>query len=155
METLERITMFRPAFDKRSDTPSKNYGIGDVRCYMVLKGTKGAVHFTFGTGMFLESTMDEYARAGRLNPVVENNYVFILNRPMGYDVGYHSLTPLSEYEKENGGRPDCDWLDGKPCYGDGSALRAEEWMKIFLEKGSDEIWKMLEVEYEQTFKDVK
>lgn len=154
METkFERITKFRPAYDKRSDTPSKNYGIGCVNCYMVLRGEKGAVHFTFATGMYLPSTMEEYIKEGRGMPEVHDWGVFYLNKPMGMDVGYHSLTPVTEYDKEREPRPDCDWLDGKPCYGDGSAMRADEWLKIFLEKGSDEIWKMLEVEYNETFGD--
>lgn len=61
---LERITFFRPAYDKRSDDPKKNYGISAMQCGMVLKGAKGAVHFIWSTGILLESTMKEYIQNG-------------------------------------------------------------------------------------------
>ncbi len=46
--------------------------------------------------------------------------------------------------------PNCDLL-GVPCYCDGSGMRAEEWFNILKEKGSDEIWKMMEEEYKALF----
>lgn len=152
---MEKITFFAPAYDKRSSDPKKDYGIGCMRCYMVLKGEKGAVNFTFFTGMFLESTMEEYIKEGRAMPEVHDWGVFYINKPRGMDVGFHSLTPLYDYQKEYGPRDGCEWLDGKPCYGDGSALRAGEWMKIFLSEGSDKIWEMLEVEYKERFEEGK
>jgi hypothetical protein len=94
---MERITKFFPAFDKRSTDPKKDYGIGTVRCHMVLKGERGAVHFVFSTGMFLPETMQEYAREGRLTPTkLSSDKFFLINEPMGYDVGYHS--PKATYE---------------------------------------------------------
>ena len=93
--------------------------------------------------MYLQKTYDWWQASGRhLEP----------NSPdhMGYDVGYHAT--VQQYEgQEQYKRDDCEWLDGKPCYGDGSAMRAEEWMNIFLEKGDEEIWKMLEQDYKERF----
>lgn len=149
-QELERITKFKPAFDRRDSNPSKNYGIGCVQCFMVLKGNEGAVHFTFSTGMLLPETVDEYIRSGKARYEVGNFGVYYLNKPTGYDVGYHSPVPLYEYQKEYGGRENCDWLGG-PCFSDGSALRADEWLDIFLREGSDKIWEMLELEYKERF----
>ncbi len=145
---LERITHFTPAYDKRNPVPSKNYGIGCMRCFLVVKGEKGAVHFVFGTGILLEKTVEDYIKEGKANYELHSFGAFYLNKPMGYDVGYHSLTP--QYEGQES-RKDCEWLDGKACYGDGSAMRAEEWMKIFVAEGSEKIWSMLEEEYKSTF----
>lgn len=186
---MERITKFTPAYDKRSTDPKKDYGIGDVRAMMVLKGTKGAIHFIFGTGMFLPESVKE--------GVAKHGVEFFMYshsgkpmHPMGYDVGYHSLTPgfegqevywptkmtrkdekledaplgapteklmetLSniEFVKVGDKAPDCEWL-GAPCYCDGSALRAEEWMDILLREGSDKIWEMLEEEYKVRFEEL-
>ena len=160
---MERITLFRPAYDKRTDDPKTNYGIHCVQCFMVLKGEKGAVHFTFSTGMFLKHVHQELCAPGKPTE--------LLLRPMGYDVGYHSLTPqypnqeLSwptkmkktgegpldvTFEKVGDKAPDCEWL-GQPCYCDGSAMRAEEWMEVLLTQGSDKIWEMLEAEYNLLF----
>lgn len=173
MTNLERITRFRPAYDKRNSLdPSKNYVIHCVQCFMVLKGPAGAVHFVFATGMYLPETMQEYAASGRLNPErMDGGTYFILNKPMGYGVGYHSPVPLFEgqeliwptklrktgdapydvvFDKIGTEPPLCEWL-GIPCYCDGSALRAEKWMDIFIRQGSDKIWEMLEHEYKDCF----
>ena len=183
---LERITNFSPAYDKRDDDPKKNYGIGSVGCSMVLKGPKGAVHFTFGTGMHLPEVLEELAAKGTLVHDMGHRHM-VLNEPMGYDVGYHSPTPMWEgqevrwpakmikkegyefgqttgtpeeqleqltenvtWEKIGDAPPDCEWL-GVPCYCDGSAIRADDWMKIFLREGSEKIWEMLETEYTERF----
>lgn len=147
---MERITIFKGAYDKRDPDPKKNYGIHGMHCFMVLKGDKGATHFIWNTGILLDRTMVEYIKEGRAKYEMSGfgDHYHYLNQPMAYDVGYHSLVP--QYEGQTS-RENCEWLDGRPCYGDGSALRAEEWFKIFVEKGSEEIWKMLEDEYNEMF----
>lgn len=148
MEKPERITLFIPAFDKRHP---KNYGIGSVKVFMVLKHPKAeyAVHFIFLSGMFLPETIQEYATQGKANPV---KYQFSdkwhsLQDPMGADVGYHDAeAPHYEGQEQ---RSNCDWLNGKGCYGDGSALLADKWMDILLREGSDKIWQMLEEQYKE------
>ncbi len=106
---------------------------------------------------------------------------FYLYKPMGIDVGYHSPKKMwdgqqvnhptkmkvkgkkkiaelkmgeilenVEFEKVGKNPPICDYL-GVPCFSDGSALRAEEWFDVLLRKGSDEIWKMLAIEYVERF----
>jgi hypothetical protein len=145
----ERITKFNPAWDKRSTDPKKDYGIHGVQCYMVLKGEEGAVHFIFSTGMLLTSTMEEYIRNGRAKYEAHDWGVYYLNQPMGYDVGYHSLTP--SYDGQGCSQEKCAWLDDRRCYCDGSALRGGDWFEIFLKEGSDKIWEMLEEEYNDRF----
>ena len=142
MEKLEKIIKFTPAYDKRNPDPKKNYGVGSVRCVMVLKGEKGAVHFVFGTGMYLPQVYEWWERRG-LNQTP--------NKPayMGYDVGYHSHT--RHYESQTVSQESCEWLDGKPCFSDGSALRAEEFMDVFVKEGEEKIWEMLEEDYKCHF----
>lgn len=170
---MERITRITPAWDKRSTDPSKDYGIHCMQVWMVLKGEKGAIHFTWATGIFLEETETRLASQGDLNwkqYSVGGNW-FGLTKAMGYDVGYHSRTPQYEGQevrwpskmRKTGPEPfDVEWDKigdvpsiceylGVPCYTDGSALRAEEWLKILKEEGSDKIWEMLEQEYKDTF----
>ena len=47
---------------------------------------------------------------------------------------------------------DCPYI-GKPCYYDGSGLRAEEWEKVWLEKGADAIWALLEKEWKDVYEE--
>jgi hypothetical protein len=134
-EKLERLVTFSPAFDKRDEkNPKKNYGICDVRCFMVLKGKKGAVSFCFGTGMYL--------------PKLYTQRVFStskLPRYMAYSVDYHAHK--KQWKGQEISQTKCDWLDGKPCYADGSCLRADGFITALIEKGSKAVWKMLEADY--------
>lgn len=75
---------------------------------------------------------------------------------MGYDVGYHSPAPMAAYQVELGpvrdGAP-CDYLDGKPRYGDGSGLRAHTFMERWMgaERDPDVLWGMLARYYTDVF----
>lgn len=130
-DKLERWVEFMPAFDKRSDDPKKNYGIGDVRVFFYLRGKKGAVQFAFGTGIFLPDTHTKWL----------SRFPFNAKRVpyMAHDIGYHSPVPM--YEDQTG-RPDCELLKGE-CFYDGSALNAEKYMSALVEKGSSEVWKLM------------
>lgn len=133
---FKKTTTFNKAYDKRNDDPKKNYGIGAVTCRMVLLGELGATQFSFSTGMYLPHVEAELEAKNSTGL-----------KPMGYDVGYHSSKPQYEGQSERG----CDLLPGKKCFYDGSSLRAEEWMKIFIEEGSEKIWGMLEENYQELF----
>ena len=104
---------------------------------MILKGKKGAVHFIYGTGMYLDKTHKYWNNKGLHEENGTPDY-------MGYDVGYHTAYP--HYKEQTKQSEKCEWIGG-PCYCDGSAMRGDEFMKILIEKGSDEIWKLLEEDY--------
>lgn len=158
-QKFERIVKFSPAYDGRppqkgglkewrtknmepdDGTDKTNYGIGSVQIRFVLKGPKGAIQFLVGTDWYpphvQQATFD--------NPRAWRNTYFQI-RPDGWDVGYHSLTPM--YDGQNTVSDSCEYLDGKPCYYDGSSLRADTWVKeILLKEGSDGVWKAMEKEY--------
>ena len=139
---MEKRITFSPAFHKIHEDPTKNYGVGSVTCRMVLTGDEGAVQFVFSLGMYLPQTYKYWESKGLHNGSTHPDY-------MGYDVGYHSLTP--QYEGQEIQSKSCEYLDGKPCYYDGSSLLAEEYMNIFVEKGEKAIWEMLEAEYKERF----
>lgn len=123
----KRILQISKPFDKRNPKPGKNYGIGSLRLnFYIIKDNK-AVDFTCSTGTYL--------------PHIETP-----PSSMGYDVGYHSPTPM--YKDHNAGP--CNLLDCD-CYSDGSSLQAQEWFVIFLEQGSDKIWEMLEEYWNDRF----
>ncbi len=140
---LKKIVKFQPAFYKVHSDPKKNYGVGCVKCMMVLVGDKGAVSFVFGTGMHLPKTYDHWLSKGVHTDPYKPDY-------MGYDVSYHSPVPMGEYHKKPSQKK-CDWIN-KPCYCDGSAMYADEVMTILLEKGDEAVWKALEDYYNSTFK---
>jgi hypothetical protein len=138
---------------------------------MVLVGDLGAVHFIFGTGIFLEKTMVRLITEDRIQPkIYDSGHYFSVVKPMGHDVGTHSPKPQFEGHQVTrptkmvktgegpfdidfvnvGEIPNCEWI-GAPCYCDGSAMLAEEWLNILISEGSDKIWEMLEERYKDEF----
>jgi hypothetical protein len=71
------------------------------------------------------------------------------SEPLPADVGYHSPVPM--YEDQEPITKECEYLDGKPCYYDGSGLRADEVFDILATEGSDGVWRELEAFYLSTF----
>lgn len=138
----EKIVKFTPAFDKRTNDPHTNYGIGSVNCFMVLKGKNKAAHFIFSTGIFKTKTMQDYTDDGLAKYENSPYGVHYLNKPYGMDVGYHSIK--KNYKGQAPRDEKCQWLDNKNCYCDGSALLADEYLQVFINEGSDKIWEMLE-----------
>ena len=121
---------------------------------MVLKGQQGAVHFIWYTGIFDKKVENEFASKGDLNwknisgdPT--RPHWWALNKAMGADVGTH--TPHPQHEGHSMAVQDCEWLDNRPCYCDGSALLAQEWFEILRKEGSDKIWELLEERYVEEF----
>lgn len=163
-----RITELTPAYDGRpasqgglyewrtpnmlldDGTQSTDYGVGSVQLRMVLKGPKGAVQFVVGTDWYPPHVQEEFAttydKRSYFSPLLDR-------KPRGMDVGYHSPRPM--YEGHLVLTDECKYLDGRPCYYDGSTLRAEEWVEILLKEGSEGIWVALEKEYQRVFEDDK
>ena len=148
MKFTKEVT-FYPAFDRRNPEPSKNSGIHGVEIIFVLKGKKGATQFVIYTNWFLPSVQKEQYWKGNISSRLK----YGSPEPMGADIGYHSLTP--QYKGQTKTKDNCPYLDGKPCYYDGSSLRADEFIPAFLAGGSDAVWKMLEEDYRRRFENKK
>ena len=136
---FERSITFRPAYDKRSSDPAKNYGIGSVRVRFVLKGSSGAVQFVLVTNWFLPHIQLDLDRKYR------DHEMFC--HPDPTDLGYHSPTPRYEGQTSMG---ECDLLDGE-CYYDGSGLNAEPIYQRLLRDGHEGVWEELEAYYAEVF----
>ena len=142
---FERIVKFRPPFDERRSEPKKNYGIGSLRIWFILKKDNKAVQVMISTNSYLASVIEEYRGKFPDMLLEQNDYE-------GYscwDVGYHSPEPVFEGHTES----KCDILDYGICYYDGSSLRGKELdiAKLFIEKGDEAIWKFLKKEWKQVF----
>ena len=140
---MERIIEFSPAYDKRNSNPAKNYGIQGVEIRFVLKGDRGAVQFVLFTSWYLPHVQAELDS----KPLGELPYMF--HKPLPADLGYHSLTP--RYEGQKPMADSCPYLDGKPCYYDGSGLNAEPVYERLLREGDIGVWTALEDFYKKIF----
>ena len=134
---MERIVQFTAAYDKRDPDPKKNYGIHGVNLQMVLRGTRGAVQFVLFTDWHLPHIRKKFEEKG-YHP-----------NSLPADVGYHSPVPM--YEGQEPITDACEFLDGKPCYYDGSGLAAYDMFDTLTREGDAGVWRELEAYYERTF----
>lgn len=139
---MERLIQFVPAWDRRSADPSKDYGVHGVELRFVLKGEKGAVQFVLYTNWQLPHVREELDRKNR-------DHFFC--RPQPADLGYHSPVPLHEWQSPC--NDSCEYLDGKPCYYDGSSLNAMPVYGRLLREGDEGVWNALEDYYHSIFEE--
>lgn len=160
MSAFERIVHMTPAFDGRpaskggcsewrtpsmkpdDGTPSTNYGVGSVKIMFILKGDKGVVQFLCYTNWY-----PPHVQKGRHNKPTR----YFDMQPLPADRGYHS--PVPRYEGQTIVDNNCEWLDGQPCYYDGSSLNADPIRDVLLKEGSDGVWRELEAYYHRVFKE--
>lgn len=176
MKKLERIFVIRPAFDKRDKDPNKNYGVHGCEMLFVVKGEKGAVQFVLYTNWHLPHVTKEWEKKGQLSrglwapipadvgyhspvPMYEDQKPSgsqkmdkeAANRNLVKLLARKDLDKLEPFMTPSGTFTKCEWLDGKPCYYDGSGLAAEKYYHLLLRKGSEAVWKKLERYYRETF----
>ena len=144
---MEKLIEMSPAYDKRHQDPKKNYGVGSVSLRFILKGSEGAVQFLLYTNWNLPQVQAEFDRN------LDGRFPHLSCHPLPADLGYHSPKPRHKDQQpmQSNGDKGCEYLDGKPCYYDGSGMRAYGVYKTLLEEGSDGVWKVLECEYRRLF----
>ena len=141
MTEFKREIRFYPAFDKRDPDSSKNYGIHGVEMRFLLMGDKGAVQFVLYTNWHLPHVMEELE--------AKQNRAYNPFKPLPADLGYHSLKPMYDGHPVTTGS--CEYLDGKPCYYDGSGLNAEDIFRILVSQGGEAVWVQMEYYYHELF----
>lgn len=142
---LERTIITRPPFDKRSSNPKKDYGIGSMLIWYIVKGKKGAIQFQLNTGGYLRHVVQERANRGCLTYSNGKPNLGIIE---GWDLGYHSPKPM--YDGQTMVSDSCEVLGGK-CYYDGTSLGADEPLRVFINDGEEGLWKFLEGIYHDRF----
>ncbi len=143
---LERLFSVEPAFDRRHKDPDKNYGIHGAQMRFVVKGELGAAQFLLYTNWHLPHVQKELTE--KCNPVTPYGR-FCHLEPLPADIGYHSPKPM--YEGQESIQKSCEYLNGAPCYYDGSSLNAVKYFEILVSKGHEALWKALEEYYKSTF----
>jgi len=143
-EKMERRVEFRPAFDRRSADPTRNYGVHGMELAFILKGAAGAIQFVVYTNWHLRRVQEEHD-----SRIVSDKFPHLFCHPSPADLGYHSRVP--QYEGHEPITESCVYLDGAPCYYDGSSLQAVELYWRFVEHGEDVVWETLEKRYQGLF----
>jgi len=120
-----------------------SHGRHGLQIRFVSKGAIGAVQFVIYTGwtpQYVEPSSVNYRRCvwGNLPPI-----------PV--DLGCHSKTPI--YEGDEPASASCSFLDGAPCYYEGSSLNAGDAMYALVNGGDEALWAFLDAYYESVFND--
>lgn len=146
---FERIIRTRPPYDKRDSNPCKNYGIGSLRLFFILKGGKGAVQIVLGSKLYLVKQFMEWQMKGEKYPFNDGEECLSC-----WDVGYHSWKPIQDWQDKSNFM-ECDIAPKGKCWYDGSSLRGEvdKVVENYLEHGDEWIWKYLEKEYKSIFEE--
>jgi hypothetical protein len=145
-EQFERRVVFMPAFDRRHEDPSRNYGIHGVECHFYLIGEQAATQFVIYTNWQLPEVTEDLDRRP-----VDLRSPHLLCRPMAVDLGYHRLTPA--YEGQKSTFDSCEFLGGRPCYYDGSMSMAKDVFEKLLREGDAAVWRELERFYRRDILD--
>ena len=133
-EGFQRLVEWAPAYDKRP-----KYGIHGMELRFVLKGPEGATQFVIYTNWLLKHNQKE------ADARMDREFPHLVCHPLPADVGYHSPRPI--YPEQTFVSKNCEYLDGQPCYYDGSSLQAETLYWQFVEHGEAVVWKELEERY--------
>lgn len=106
---------------------------GDRRLLYLLQGPKGAVQLVAYV-LLPDSPMMKVIgdNAGGLWDAYPVDGGFL----MPLDLGYHS--PVFMYAGQEPLEQACEWLDGEPCYYDGSTPNAERLFRDWNERGQDD-----------------
>ncbi len=147
---MKKDINFIPAFDRRNPDPSLDYGIRGVIIWFVLSGELGAVQFLLNTNWYLPHIQKEFIKEARKKDEV---WLEAFLCPQPFELGYHSPVPL--YDGQMIASDSCPYLDGKPCYLDGSELQARPVLDILIQEGDAGVWKYLEEFYINTFGELK
>lgn len=130
-DSLTRRIQIIPAYDNRDLDPKKNYGVHGMELYFILQGPKGAITWTFCTGMQLPHVAEEM-RA--------KDYP---QKPYGGGISYHSRQPHHEGQEAGS----CTILPEKKCYCDSSYLDGNNLGDKFIVEGEDVVWAKLQEWY--------
>ncbi len=112
----------RQAFDLRAPEPAKNYGIGSLDFWWVVKRRDCAVTWRMFTGWYLKEF-----RKGERHEI-----------GMG-SIDYHS--PVELYEGQSSGSRMCEHI-GCQCFSDGTSLTDTEFETFLVDP--DSLWRELE-----------
>lgn len=143
------------AFGKPNCAPGKGgyHGMHGANMRFVLKGAFGAVQFVVYTNWYAKDTAERVEQNFNTRPTygTAGQLARLLYGPMPADLGYHALDVSDSQKEWMMARENCELLDGRPCYYDGSGLNAEPVFEILVTQGSDAVWVYLEEYYLDTF----
>lgn len=133
--TFKRKVVFRPAFDKRSTDPKKNYGVhgADIQ-FQLIKDGEG-ITYTIFTNWMLPNVQ---AETDTREPD-EGHLRYMFHKPLTAGCDGHWKKP--QYEGQSA-LPNCS-ITGGDCYCDGTDI-TDDLFDLLVAEGDEALWKKLE-----------
>lgn len=128
---MEQSVIVSPSYDWRRDDPHRNYGVRNCEMTFILKGPLGAIQWRIGTEWAIKPVRDHLAKFS-IDSIDE------LRQPKGWDLGYHSPTPMYDGQLSR---------DNCPILG----LNADLLIEGFLARGTEWLWPKLMEYYRCAF----
>jgi hypothetical protein len=142
--TLERkIDFMGESWNKRDPDPSKDYGVGAIKCRFSLIGERGAISFTISTGWYLPEVFDDWKQKGMATEPK--------SLAMGMGVHIHAKKEWAQDYMQDMGENECDLLPEGKCFSDVSFLAGDTLFDLLIRKGEEAVWTELESWYEDRF----
>lgn len=143
-----RLVQFRPAWDRRSEIPGKNYGVGGVSIWFILRGAEGAISFELATKW-------ELPQVEKFHQVVSRTRHDLSHVSCNADprvVYAHSPKQLAPEDQQS--TDECPWILGL-CYQTmvGGFFTGDEVYLALKQQGDYGLWAKLEEYYQATFLD--
>jgi hypothetical protein len=148
---MRRTIQFDVGYDHRAfpeECGGGGHGQHGMTMGFLLQGPHGVVQWSVNMPNWVPGNVvhggvpSEFLSAVPAYPQISDLYADSL--------GYHSPTPLHEWQKDYG-RDDCMMLPDGICFYDESSLNAEPMLEAFLAHGPHAVWALLGDYYASTF----
>lgn len=120
---FQTTVVFEPGYNDRGG----NHGVHGMDFRFLLRGPKGVAGFMMSSGWVPGEK--------GVNPSVSTLF------PMATDISYHAHSPQREGHER--ATESCPYLDGQPCFSDGSFMAAEPVLEAFIVRGEAAVWEAL------------
>lgn len=141
---------FRGSYDYRDDRADQR-GANGLDLWLILRGSKGAVCCSIGTGWMLRPIADPTWN-------IYSGRAPVRSDQPGVDVGTADFFPSAHYvgihTVDPTGTNQCEFLGGAPCSTDDSYLAADTILSALISSG-DGVWAELRKVYDEQFSDVE
>lgn len=146
MNGFTREMEIYPSYDYR-DNPDDGRGAHGCDLMLILRGDLGVITARISTGWMERPLTGEFspgrAQFRRPQPGVDHRVMNIY--PSGSYVGTHTPAQRYAYDLQQNA---CEYLDGAPCWGDGSYTEASAILRLLVTGGSDAAFGRLEALYQ-------
>ena len=137
---MKREIKFRPAFDKRSTDPRKNYGIHGLEIeFQLTNENNEGITFTISTNWQLPPVQRELDAKE-----IVSEFPYLFHKPQPFGLDGHWKSPRYEGQPASS---NCTITKGA-CYCDGTSLTQDIFV-LLVREGDEPVWELMEARFNE------